>query len=104
MIPQALLDNFQPWVIQVLLIGSIGALLPPFFRMRHPRSQLTYCHVLLVLSIILPMVEPWKHPVVVVSQSAQEAVRGAEQASVPGSMDFFRWEQFLMWVLISGIV
>ena len=107
MIPQALLDNFQSWDIQVLLIGSIGALLPAFFRIRHPRSQLTYCHGLLLLSIILPIVEPWKHTVIVIAQSAEEAVRGAEQASVPGSMAFaasFHGRSYSIWVLFSGIV
>jgi hypothetical protein len=40
MIPDIILNNLQSWATQVFVIGSVGALLPLVFRIRHPRSQL----------------------------------------------------------------
>ena len=39
MIPDILLNNLVPWAVQVLVIGSIGALLPLVLRIRHPRPH-----------------------------------------------------------------
>jgi hypothetical protein len=59
MISGLLLDNVLAWTIQVLVIGSIGALLPMLFRIRAPRSHLLYCHMLLVVCLVLPLIQPW---------------------------------------------
>jgi hypothetical protein len=56
-------ENLLAWALQVLVIGSIGALLPAIFRIRHPRSQLIYCYLVLALYAVLPVVEPWQHHV-----------------------------------------
>ena len=32
MIPASVLDNVVPWILQVLVIGSLGAVLPLMFR------------------------------------------------------------------------
>src|SRR5215471_13170334 len=105
MIPQVVLDNFRPWATQVLLIGSIGALLPGLFRIRHPRSQLIYCHLVLLVSLILPVIQPWRHPVIVIDHQATQAVqtsapapRAAVSAGVP-----YPWSQFLLWVVAAGV-
>ena len=47
MIPGFVFDNLTPWLIQVSLVATAGALLPLLFRIRHPRSQLAYYHVVL---------------------------------------------------------
>src|SRR4029450_9890734 len=73
MIPDILLNNLVPWAVQVLVIGSIGALLPLGLRIRHPRSQLVYCHVLLVGCVVLPVIQPWQHPVIFSSNAQGNA-------------------------------
>jgi hypothetical protein len=69
MIPETILANVQSWVLQVVILGSIGAVLPMIFRIRHPRSQLVYCYVVLGACIVLPLVQPWQHPVVFLSNA-----------------------------------
>lgn len=64
MIPASVLDNVVPWILQVLVIGSLGAVLPLMFRIRHPRSQLIYSHLLLAACFVLPVTQPWRHPVI----------------------------------------
>ena len=56
MIPLSFLENLVPWILQVLVIGSVGAVLPMLFRIVHPRSQVIYCHVLLAACLVLPMI------------------------------------------------
>src|SRR5580765_5793515 len=107
MIPRLVLDNFRPWVTQVLLIGSIGALLPAVFRIRHPRSQLVYCHLLLVTCLLLPLLQPWRHPVVVVSESEPSAaVPGiVASAAVSFASGNVRWSSLIpliAWLIIAG--
>jgi TonB family protein len=103
MIPQVVLDNFRPWATQVFLIGSMGALLPAIFRIRHPRSQLIYCHLVLAACLILPMVQPWRHPVVVIYHSEHSSVvpasvsvaRESTQRAIP-------WENLILWFIVAG--
>jgi hypothetical protein len=49
MIFQFLQSNLASWVVQVLVIASLGALLPVLFRIRHPRTQLAYTHFILAV-------------------------------------------------------
>ena len=90
MIPETFLDNLQSWAIQVFVIASIGALLPLIFRICHPRSQLAYCHLLLAACLVLPVIQPWQHPVVLVSSSQQMAPAAVQ---IPGAAPAVRGER-----------
>ena len=64
------MDNLLSWTEQVLIFASVGSALPILFRVRHPRTQLAYCHALLAICLLLPLIQPWQHPVLaVVSRS-----------------------------------
>src|SRR5438105_10518834 len=69
MMTEMLLNNVLSWAAQAFVIVSLGALLPLIFRIRHPRSQLAYCHLLLAACVLLPFVQPWQHPVSTVGGS-----------------------------------
>src|SRR5580693_2364453 len=58
------LTNLISWMWQVFVIATLGWLLPSLFRIRHPRTQLAYYHAVLALCLILPLAEPWRHPVI----------------------------------------
>jgi hypothetical protein len=73
MIPDTYLHNLLPWVEQVIVLALVGALLPVVFQVRHPRTQLAYCHVVLVTCLLLPFLQPWRHPVVVISENTPAA-------------------------------
>jgi hypothetical protein len=69
MIAAATLDNMLAWLVQVSVIASLGALLPTLLRIRHPKSQLAYYHVILVLCFALPFIQPWQHKLLVITRS-----------------------------------
>lgn len=72
----ASLGNLLSWLVQVSVIATLGALLPTLLRIRHPRSQLAYYHTILVLCLALPLIQPWQHPLVMVSTPIVQS-RGA---------------------------
>ena len=73
MMLSSFLNNVVPWILQVLIVGSVGAALPMLFRIVHPRSQVIYFHLLVAACLVLPMIQPWHHPVIA-AQSVQKAV------------------------------
>src|SRR5262245_11943277 len=106
MISVTIIDNLESWVTQVFLIASLGMLLPFIFRIRHPRSQLVYCHLLLAACVFLPLIQPWQHQQVVVTSPSPTA--GGESpppfikpatpaAGIP-------WDALALGIIGSGIV
>ncbi|HEX7958341.1 MAG TPA: M56 family metallopeptidase [Terriglobales bacterium] len=61
MISDLFLNNLFSWMAQTLVIGSLGALLPLVFRIRHARTQLYYCHCVILLCLALPLIQPRRH-------------------------------------------
>lgn len=59
--PELSAANLASWVAQMLVIASVGSMLPLAFRIRHPQSQLLYCHALLAGCLVLPLAQPWRH-------------------------------------------
>jgi len=56
-------QNLGAWMMQASLLTLVGLLLPKLFRLHHPRTQITYCRFLLALCLVLPMIQPWQHPI-----------------------------------------
>jgi hypothetical protein len=54
--------NLASWMAQVLVMASVGAMLPLAFRIRHPKSQLLFCHAVLAGCLVLPLAQPWRRP------------------------------------------
>ena len=102
------LENLLPWIVQILVIGTVGALLPMLFRIVHPRSQVIYCHLLLAACLVLPLIQPWKHPVITLPsvQKTVESVGVAyERAPVVLNPQATPkpWNRMLLLVLAAGI-
>jgi TonB family protein len=102
------LNNLVPWLLQVMVIGTVGAALPMLFRIVHPRSQVIYFHLFLAACFVLPMIQPWHHPVIA-AQSVQKAVESADVADDPARIVLSpqapsrSWNQILLWILAAGI-
>src|SRR5688572_14265791 len=94
MISQLLLSNLTPWLIQSLLVAMAGALLPLLFRVRHPRSQLTYYHAILILCFALPLIQSWQEPIAIVTGLPLLSTSPSTATS---------WEMLLAAVLLAGI-
>jgi beta-lactamase regulating signal transducer with metallopeptidase domain len=79
------------WMAQSCVFVSIAALLPLLFRIRHPETRVAYGHAVIVVCMLLPLLQPWKHDRAVrqfaerstASVSPSEATRGRRQASAP---------------------
>jgi beta-lactamase regulating signal transducer with metallopeptidase domain len=65
-----LLENLPSWMAQTLVLAAIGAALPKIFRIQHPRTQLLYGHALLAACLLLPLLQPWRHPAVAARRAA----------------------------------
>ena len=65
------LNNLLAWSMQLFVLATLGAVLPLLFRLRHPRTHLAYCHALLAACLLLPLIEPWQHPVVAIPQDSE---------------------------------
>src|SRR5262245_31291858 len=86
------LENLLAWFAQVSVLALAGACLPTLFRIRHPKSQLAYYHVLLVTCIAVPLIQPWQHPILVVT--------GAVAAAAPPTV---AWQVVIAGILVFGI-
>ena len=78
MIPETFYSNLASWAAQVFVIASLGALLPQVFRIRHPRTQLAYGHLVLAVCLVLPLIQPW--------QPLMPSLPGGQSASVSVSL------------------
>jgi beta-lactamase regulating signal transducer with metallopeptidase domain len=88
-------DNLISWWIQVTVIAALGTALPILFRIRHPRTQIAYYHLILVVCVVLPLIEPWYHPLLIANGAVQRGVN-----FLPG----VSWPTYLMWVFAAGIL
>jgi len=80
--PQWSTENLLAWMEQAFLLASAGSLLLMVFRIRHAPTKLAYCHTLLAICLLLPFIQPWKHPVVIrESPSAADAGPAIEAES-----------------------
>src|SRR5262245_1906814 len=76
-------QNLLSWMAQSALLATVGAILPMVFRIHHPRAQIAYSHLLLIACLVIPWVEPWRHPRIVVSTPATIQAPPSPPAEVP---------------------
>ena len=107
MISALSLQNLATWIAQVLMITSIGALLPIVFRIHHPRSTLMYYRILLLAALLLPLLQPIEHEVVVVSGgafSAKAPALASTPAAVAEESTAGNWRDVVLAVLLVGMI
>jgi beta-lactamase regulating signal transducer with metallopeptidase domain len=94
MIAAATLENIVSWVVQVSVIATLAVLLPMVLRIRHPKSQLTYYHVVLMLCFALPFIQPWRSKLILVTRS---------QVADPIVMTQFSWVDLIVGIAALGV-
>lgn len=106
MMPLLTLQNFLSWAAQVSLLALIGAVLPAFFRIRHPRSHLAYCYALLLACMVLPLIQPWQHPVVINATATHPELPNVMPVShgTPPVRAALSWNCIAGWILFAGII
>jgi beta-lactamase regulating signal transducer with metallopeptidase domain len=55
-------SNLVFWSAQVALLVLVAGVLPRFFQIRQPRVLLIYWRALLLISLSLPLLQPWHRP------------------------------------------
>src|SRR5215471_13959777 len=95
-------ENLWAWMLQILLFGSVAAVLPLLLRLRHPRTQLAYCHLALLTCLALPWLQNWRHPIIVNDAYGLPPSRIAAIAPVvphpaPTSIP---WQRIAVWILV----
>ena len=85
-------SNLAPWAVQVVVMGSLAALLPLIFRLRHPRTLLAYTHLALVVCLVLPLIQPWHS-----TTTFPEADATIGGIGLP-------WQWIVLAVLVAGFV
>ena len=74
-------DNLTSWILQAVFVATVGALLPGFLRIRHPRSLLTYYHAILLLCFALPLIQPWQESLAIVAPRSVQAAPPVDTTS-----------------------
>jgi TonB family protein len=107
MIAAASVENLLSWAAQVLVVASLGAILPIVFRIRHPQWHLAYCQLVLASCLVLPLVQPWRHPLIAVGADVQNIPPAAPVSTSADAAATTRatwpWERVALWTLLAGV-
>ena len=86
------------------VIGALGLILPLVLRVRHPRSQLLYFHFLLAVCLLLPLLQPWRHALIVaVHPMPVTSTTGPAFSGAPAANPGLPWNVIVLWILAGGI-
>jgi beta-lactamase regulating signal transducer with metallopeptidase domain len=87
--------NLISWWMQVTFVAALGVVLPMLFRIRHPKTQAAFYHLILVVCLVLPCIEPWHHPLVIENGAMQAVVNQLPKLS---------WLPYVVWIFAAGMV
>jgi TonB family protein len=82
-------SNLIAYSLQIGLLVGVAAVAPLVLRLRSPRAQLAYWHVLLAACLLLPLVRPWRQQAIVETVSVTTRViaiapsQSAEGRTIP---------------------
>lgn len=88
-------DNLISWWIQISVIAALGTALPFLFRIRHPKTQLAFYHLILAVCVLLPLIEPWDHPLQITGRAVSSTAQIRPEIS---------WITVVVWIIASGIL
>src|SRR5262245_35802610 len=109
MIAAASVENLLSWAAQVVLVASLAAILPIAFRIRHPQWHLAYCQLVLALCLVLPLVQPWRHPLIAVRADVQNIRPAAPISTSTGTgaaaatRPAWPWERIVLLTFLAGV-
>lgn len=105
MIPVHWIDNWLAWTLQITVVAGIGILLPWVLPLRLPRVALRYWQALLLVSVLLPALQPWKQVESTVSSidSSQAPITVSRTEAISRRLNDWPIAQVVGWVLLAGI-
>ncbi|MBV8905389.1 MAG: M56 family metallopeptidase, partial [Acidobacteriia bacterium] len=95
------LHNLTAWSLQIAIVVAIAALVSAVLQLRAPRLRLFFWHVVLVASLALPLVRPWKPQPVVTDVSVTTILLDTHPD--PAKRHLPSFGEAALWVLVAGI-
>lgn len=95
--------NLLAWSIQVTLLAAAGAAILYLFRLHASRARLWYWHVLLIVCLALPLLQPWAKPKPVRSEVTFTSGPSRVSPNQASSGLAISWPTLALIVLTGGI-
>jgi TonB family protein len=96
-------SNLLAWSLQITIITGASSALPWLFRLRASHARLWYWHVVLVICLALPLLQPWAEPAPTASD-VNFTTGQFRLAANPAPEHFaISWQMVALAVLSSGI-
>ncbi|MBV8731541.1 MAG: M56 family metallopeptidase, partial [Acidobacteriia bacterium] len=95
------LHNLTAWSIQIAIVVATAALVSAALQLRAPRLRLFFWHVVLVASLALPVVRPWKPQPDVTDVSVTTILLDTHPDVAKRHLPSVG--QAALWVLVAGI-
>jgi TonB family protein len=97
-----LFNNVLEYSLQIGFLMALSAAGIAALRLKAPRAKLLYWQLLLAASLLLPVLRPWRHPVVTGSVQVVTAVVATAPGSAPRQS--VPWDEIALLVLAAGIL
>ena len=101
------ISNLMAYSLQIAILAVAGTMLAYLFRLKLPRLTLIFWQILLLVCLIVPVLQPWNHPIVGAAISgnrlAGQGVHGVAVSMSPGPSPQFPWE-IIGILLLTGMV
>ncbi len=96
-------SDLLAWCLQIAMVAAVSAALPWLFRLRVSGARLWYWHIVLLICLALPLLEPWAK--LAPRSSGVTFTTGAfHLAATPESRHFtITWAVVALGVLLAGI-
>lgn len=97
-----LFNNVLAWSLQIGFLVALSAGALAVLRLKAPRARLLYWHLVLAALVLLPVVEPWRHPIIVSSVQIVTTVVTTVTKATPRRV--IPWNEIALLLVAAGIV
>lgn len=105
MTPVLAVSNLVIWSVQAAALIGGGIVAAKLFAWRHPQSRLRFFQALLVVSLLLPLIGPWRRPEAALDPGGGAVtVRTYEAIAVPDARSFIDGPALVLALLAAGIL
>ena len=105
MTPVLAVSNLVIWSVQAAALIGGGIVAAKLFAWRHPQSRLRFFQALLVVSLLLPLIGPWRRPEAPLDPGGGAVtVRTYEAIAVPDARSFIDGPALVLALLAAGIL
>ena len=104
MTPAWLLTSLFTWSLHIAALIGIGILAARAAGWSHPQSRLRFFQLLLAVSLLLPLIEPWRPPPSPAFTGGSVTIRSSQTVAAPVTAAPIAWETFVLFLLAAGVL